>query len=150
MNLKLGQPLPAKFVVLLGDVLITLVSLSASHLMQVSHGGTPALFHSARGMGLLSQGLAAGAFAIPMLPVAAIALLFLCTFYIFDLYDLQIFGESTTLLSRLLCSGTLVLAVASAMSILASGPWRQIALLQGVAMAVTVAAEAPLPKFPRI
>ncbi len=139
MNLKLGQPLPAKLVVLLGDLLITLASLCASYFMQASRVGGHSMFHSVQGAGLLSQGFAGGTFTIPMFPVIGFALLFLCTFYIFDLYDLQIFGEPTTLLSRLLCAGVLVLVVASAVSLLASGMWRQLGLLQSVAMAVTVA-----------
>jgi exopolysaccharide biosynthesis polyprenyl glycosylphosphotransferase len=138
MNLKLGQPLPAKFVVLLGDVIITLVSLFASHLVQASGSGAHTLDRSGMGMGLLSQGLASGALAIPVLPVAGFTLLFLCTFYIFDLYDLQIFGESATLLSRLLWAGGIVLVVASAVSCITPGPGRQVELLQCVATAVTV------------
>jgi len=98
MNLKLGQPLPAKFVVLLGDVFITLASLSAAHLMQAADSAPYTLFRYFRGMGVLSQQIVSSTLTIPLLPVAACTLLFLCTYYIFDLYDFQIFGESTTLL----------------------------------------------------
>jgi exopolysaccharide biosynthesis polyprenyl glycosylphosphotransferase len=136
MNLRLGQPLPAKFVVLLGDALIALASLSAS---RFSQGGAHPILRSAREMDILSQGLGSGALLFPTVPVTGFALLFLCMFYIFDLYDLQIFGQSTTLLSRLCCAGGVVLLVASAMSLLASGPLHQLELLQGVAMAITVA-----------
>jgi exopolysaccharide biosynthesis polyprenyl glycosylphosphotransferase len=139
MNLKLGQPLPAKFVVLLGDILITLASLSAAHLMQTANSGTYTLFRPVQGMGVLSQQIASSTLTIPLLPVAACTLLFLCTYYIFDLYDFQIFGESTTLLSRLLWAGALVLVVASAASVFYSGPLRQVGLLQGVATAITIA-----------
>jgi len=137
MNLKLGQPLPAKFVVLLGDILIVLVSLFASRLMQSPSGRTSSL--SIHGMGLFSQGFAIGALTTPLLPLVGIALLFLSTFYIFDLYDLRIFGESGALLSRLLGAGLLVLAVASAVSFCASGMGWQAVLLQSVVMAVSVA-----------
>ena len=78
-------------------------------------------------------------FPFPVVPVAGFALLFLCMFYIFDLYDLQIFGQSTTLLSRLFCAGGVVLVVASAVSLFVSGPWHHWELPQGVAMALTVA-----------
>lgn len=136
MNLKLGQPLPAKFVVLLGDTLIALASLSAARLLQ---GGVHPLFPSIHGMGVLPQGIGGGGLPFPMVPVAAFALLFLCMFYIFDLYDLQVFGQSTTLMSRLFCAGGVVLLVASVSSLVAPGPWHQWELLQGVAMAITVA-----------
>jgi exopolysaccharide biosynthesis polyprenyl glycosylphosphotransferase len=139
MNLKLGQPLPAKCVVLLGDILTTLASLSAAYFLQAPDGGSQTLFRSVRTMGLLSQQIAAGGLTLPLLPVTSCTLLFLCTYYIFDLYDLQIFNESTTLLSRLFWAGGLVLLVASVVSLCSSGPLRQMGLLQGVAMAVTVA-----------
>lgn len=139
MSLKLGQPLPAKFVVLLGDALITLASLSVSRLLQAPGGGAHGLSRSVRGMGILSQGVFGGALPFPVLPAAAFALLFLCVFYLFDLYDLKIFGQSTTLVSRLFCAGGVVLVVASALSLLAPGHWHLVELLQGVAMVVTVA-----------
>lgn len=139
MNLKLGQPLPAKLVVLLGDIFITLASLSAAYLAQAPDGGTHTLFRSVRGMGLLAQQIASAGPTVPLLPVTACTLLFLCTYYIFDLYDLRIFNKSTTLLSRLLWAGGLVLLVASVVSLCSSGPLRQMGLVQGVAMAVTVA-----------
>ena len=136
MKLKLGQPLPAKFVVLLGDTLITLMSLSASRLLQ---GGVHPAFGSVRGMDILQQGFGGGALSFPIIPVTGFAVLFLCMFYIFDLYDLQIFGQPTTLLSRLFCAGGVVLVVASAVSLVGAGPGHQLELLQGVAMAITVA-----------
>jgi lipopolysaccharide/colanic/teichoic acid biosynthesis glycosyltransferase len=138
MNLKVGQPLPAKLVVPFGDIFITLVSLVAVHLVKAPQGETHNLLSSAVALDLFPRGIAASALSIPVLPFVIFTFFFIGTFYIFDHYDLRIFGQPTTLLSRLLLSGALVLAIASTVSLIASGMWRQINILQSVATAVTV------------
>jgi FlaA1/EpsC-like NDP-sugar epimerase len=139
MKLKVGQPLPAKLVVLIGDILITLVSLFAAHLLKVPGLERYSSLRTAMVSDVLSYAFSANGSPISVFSATAFTLLLIAIFYIFDLYNLQIFGETTTLLSRLLSAGCLVLAVAFVLSLIASGMWGQVSLLQSVATAVAVA-----------
>ena len=134
-NFRLSQSISAKLIILIGDTLIALASLSASLFMHSNGGPTPLL----RPMGLVAQVMPDAPIALPFFPMASFALLLLCTFYIFDLYDLRIFGQPTTLLFRLLGAGLALTAIVYSVSLAPFSIWRQIGILPSVAMAVTVA-----------